>query len=207
MGFEDSAITRLRRYREEADRSLAMIREAEEAARGFADRLFSGLEYTVSLAREAGFEAQSEQSGDLLTLRVLVGDEAALTLGVLPGAAAEADEDLMHEDLSRYDLDPSGYSGRILGFSRTIGEEPCQTFAVYRDGVWKTRGVFVERARGKTGDADEILNGFCLRILGRLIDLAVLTGGAGRKWSADETYTASDLSENRAFPTQLRLPR
>ena len=207
MGFEDSALTRLGRYREEADRSLAVVREAEEAARGFADRLFSGLEYTVSLAREAGFEAQSEQSGGLFTLRILADDEAALTLGVLPGAAAETDEDLMHEELSRYDLDPSGYSGRILGFSQTVGEEPCQTFAVYRDGVWKTRGVFVERARGRTDDAEDILHGFCLRILGRLADLAALTGGAGRKWASDENYTLEDLAESRAFPTSLRLPR
>ena len=207
MGFEDSALTRLRRYREEADRSLGMVREAEQAAQSFAERLFSGLEYTVSLAREAGFEAESEQSGGLLTLRVSAGERAALTLGVVPGAAAETDEDLIHEELSRYDLEPSGYSGRILGFSPTIGEEPCQTFAVYRDGVWKTKGVFVERARGKTSDADEILHGFCLRIMGRLIDLAALTGGAGRKWSADETYTAADLAEDQPFPTKLRLPR
>lgn len=207
MGFEDSALTRLRRYREEADRSLGMVREAEQAARGFAGRLFPGLEYTARLAREAGFEAGSEQSGSLLDLRVSAGDGASLTLGVVPGAAAESDEDLMHEELSRYSLDPSGYSGRILGFSETVGEEPCQTFAVYRDGAWKTKGVFVERARGKTNDSDEILHGFCLRVLGRLIDLAALTGGAGRKWSAEETYTAADLAENHSFPTKLRLPR
>ena len=207
MGFEDSALTRLRRYHEEAGRSLDMVREAEEAARGFAGRLFSGLEYTVSLASEAGFEAQAEQSGSLLTLRVLAGEGASLTLGVVPGAAAETDEDLMHEELSRYDLDPSGYSGRVLGFSPTIGEQPCQTFAVYRDGVWKTRGIFVERARGKTTDSDEILHGFCLRIVGRLIDLAALTGGAGRKWASDENYTLDALCENHPFPTKLRLPR
>ena len=209
MGFEESALTRLGRYRDEADHSLATIREAEEAARGFAGRLFSGLEYTASLAREAGFEADSEQSGGLLALRVSAGDraEASITLGVVPGAAAETDEDLMHEELSRYSLDPSGYSGRILGFSEPVGEESCQTFAVYRDGVWKTNCVFVERARGKTDDSEEILRGFCLRIMGRLIDLAALTGGAGRKWSADYAYTLEDLAENNAFPTKLRLPR
>jgi hypothetical protein len=38
---------------------------------------------------------------------------------------AETDEDLMHEDLSRYVLDPSGYSGRILSFSRSAGDRPC----------------------------------------------------------------------------------
>src|SRR3712207_7269992 len=35
----------------------------------------------------------------------------------------------------------------------------CQTFAVYRDGVWKTRGIFVEKARGRVDDPDEVLNG------------------------------------------------
>ncbi len=42
----------------------------------------------------------------------------------------------MHEELSRYVLDPSGYSGRILGWSEQVGESPCQIFAVYRDGLW-----------------------------------------------------------------------
>ena len=30
MGFEDSVLTRLRRYREEADRSLALMREVDD---------------------------------------------------------------------------------------------------------------------------------------------------------------------------------
>lgn len=208
MGFEDSALTRLRRYREEADRSLSLLRETEEAARGFSERLFTGLGYTAALAREAGFEADAEEHGGLLTLRVDAGDgAAALTLGAISGAAAESDEDLMHEGLSHYSLDPSGYSGRILGFSAAVGEGPCQTFAVYRDGVWKTKGVFVERARGKTDDADEILNGFCLRILGRLVDLAALTGGAGQGWSDNGSYALDDLAKRHDFPTRLRLPR
>ena len=98
--------------------------------------------------------------------------------------AAETEEDLMHEELSRYSLEPSGYSGRILGWSAEAGDAPCQTFAVYRDGVWKTRGLFVTRARGRVDDLDDVLNGFCLRILGRLIDLASLSGGAGRRWTS-----------------------
>lgn len=208
MGFKDSALTRLRRYREESDRSLALIREAEETARGFSERLFSGLGYTASLAREAGFDAEVWEKEGLITLRLDAGGgAAALTLGLVSGAAAETDEDLMHEELSHYSLDPSGYSGRVLGFSAAVGEWPCQTFAVYRDGVWRTKGVFVERARGKTNDADEILNGFCLRILGRLVDLAALTGGAGLGWSDDGAYTLDDLSKRRDFPTRLRLPR
>lgn len=209
MGFEDSALTRLRRYREEANRSLKLVREAEEAARGFSERLFSGLGYTAAFAREAGFEAETTEESGLLTLRVAAGEdaEASLVLGTVPGAAAESEEDLMHEELSHYSLDPSGYSGRILGFSEEVGEAPCQTFAVYRDGVWRTRGVFVERARGKIGDPDEILNGFCLRILGRLVDLAALTGGAGLRWAEDGYYTLGDLAQRRSFPTGLRLPR
>jgi hypothetical protein len=124
----------------------------------------------------------------------------------VPGSAAETDEDLMHEELSRYSLEPSGYSGRILGWSKEAGDAPCQTFAVYRDGVWKTRGLFVTRARGRVDDPDDVLNGFCLRILGRLIDLASLSGGAGRRWT-DGSYALKDLLEGRRAPTTLRWPR
>jgi hypothetical protein len=77
---------------------------------------------------------------------------------------------------------------------------------VYRDGVWKTRGLFVTRARGRIDDPDDVLNGFCLRILGRLIDLAFLSGGAGRRWT-DEPYALKDLLEGRRAPTTLRWPR
>ena len=211
MGIEDAALVRLRRYRKEADRSLELTREAEAAARRLSERLFSGLQYTAVLAREAGFEVESEGGGGVLVLKVRTDSstpavEARLTLGLLKGAAAESDEDLMHEELSRYDLDPSGYSGRVLGWSEAVGEDACQTFAVYRDGVWKTKGVFVEKARGKVDDSEDVMNGFCLRITGRLIDLAALTGGAGRRWSA-ESYTLPELLGGESFPTELRLPR
>jgi hypothetical protein len=112
----------------------------------------------------------------------------------------------MHEDLSRYSLDPSGYSGRILGWSEEAGEEPCQTFAVYGDGVWKTKGLLVAKAHGRVDDADEILNGFCLRIVGRLVDLAALTGGAGRRW-APEPYALPDHLSGKEHPTEVRWPR
>lgn len=208
MGFEDSALTRLRRYREEADRSLALMQEAEETTRKFAERLFSGLEYTAALGRQAGFGVEAAHTKDVLNLSVTAGSEAEaeVTFGVLRGAASETDEDLMHEELSRYSLDPSGYSGRILGWSSAADEDVCQTFAVYRDGVWKTKGLFVTQARGKVEDPDEVINGFCLRILGRLVDLAGLTGGAGRKWSA-EPYTIPELLSGKSFPTTLRFPR
>ena len=208
MAFEDSALSRLRRYREEADRSLKLMREAEDANRKFAGRLFSGLEYTAALGRQAGFEVEVAHTKDLLNLTVESGPdvEAEVTFGVVRGAAAETDEDLLHEELSHYSLDPSGYSGRILGWSEAAGEEPCQTFAVYRDGVWKTKGLFVAQARGKTDDPDEVVNGFCLRILGRLIDLAALTGGAGRRWSL-ESYTLQELLGGKSFPTTPRFPR
>ena len=208
MGFEDSALTRLRRYREEADRSLALMREAEDTTRRFSERLFGGLEYTASLGRQAGFELETAYTKDLFNLRAVAGpnSEAEVTFGVLRGTAAETDEDLMHEELSHHNLDPSGYSGRVLGWSETAGPEVCQTFTVYRDGVWKTKGLFVNLARGKVDDPDEIINGFCLRILGRLIDLASLTGGAGRQWLA-ESYTLSELLEGREFPMVRRFPR
>jgi len=208
VGFDDSALTRLRRYREEANRSLAYIDEAEAAACGFSGRLFAGLEHTAVIARQAGFEVENEGGAGSFTLRALAapGAEARVSFGLVEGVAAETDEDLMHEDLSRYNLDPSGYSGRILGWTEAAGEDACQTFAVYRDGVWKTKGLFVAKARGRTDDPDDVLNGFCLRILGRLIDLAVLTGGAGRRWG-DGPYTLLDHLEKRSFPTEIRFPR
>ncbi|HEY6579974.1 MAG TPA: hypothetical protein VIZ60_02465 [Rubrobacter sp.] len=207
MGFEESALSRLRRYREEADRSLGEVREAEAMARRFAARLFAGLEYTAVLGRQAGLEIETTYAGGAIDLQAVAGtgSEAGVSFGLVPGAAAETDVDLMHEELSRYSLEPSGYSGRILGWSEEFGEAPCQAFAVYRDGVWKTTGLFVTKARGKVEDSDDIINGFCLRIVGRLIDLASLTGGAGRRW-ADEPYSLKDLLEGKRAPTSLRWP-
>jgi len=207
LGFEESALARLRHYRQEADRSLEQVREAEATARWFSGRLFAGLEYTAVLGRQAGFEIETTYAGGAFDLRTVAGpgSEAGVSFGVVPGAAAETDEDLLHEELSRYSLEPSGYSGRILGWSEVAGDEPCQTFAVYADGVWKTKGLFVVKARGRVDDPDDVLNGFCLRILGRLIDLASLTGGAGRRWT-DEPYALRDLLEGRGAPTALRWP-
>ena len=210
MGFEESALTRLRRYREEADLSLEVRRGIEEATRRFSERLFVGLEYAAALGRRAGFGLEAERAKDVLVLRVeaakLPGAEARLTLGLVRGVAAETDEDLMHEALSRFHLDPSGYSGRILGWSEEAGEEPCQTFAVYGDGVWKTKGLFVAKARGRVDDPDDVLNGFCLRVLGRLVDLSALTGGAGRRWTQGP-YTLPDLLSGKEHPTKIRWPR
>jgi len=207
LGFEESALARLRCYREEADRSLGQVREAEAPARRFAERLFAGLEYTAVLGRQAGFGIETAYAGGAIDLRAVAGpgSEAGASFGLVPGAAAETDEDLMHEELSHYSLEPSGYSGRILGWSEEAAEAPCQTFGVYRDGVWKTKGLFVAKARGKVDDPDDVMNGFCLRIVGRLIDLASLTGGAGRRWT-DEPYSLKDFLEGRHAPTALRWP-
>ena len=208
MGFEESALERLRHYRGEADRSLKVRRKIEATARRFSERLFAGLEYVVVLGQQASFEMEVERAKDVLVLKVEVapGAEVRFTLGLVSGAAAETDEELMHEDLSHYSLDPSGYSGRILGWSEAVGEEPCQTFAVYGDGVWKTKGLFVAKARGQVNDPDEILNGFCLRILGRLVDLAALTGGMGRRWTEDQ-YTLREFLSRKEHPTETRWPR
>ena len=126
MGFEESALKRLRRYREESDRLLEFQRGIEETARRYSQRLFAGLEYSAALGRKAGFGMETERAKRVLVLRVEAapGAETRLTLGLVGGVAAETDEDLMHEDLSRYSLDPSGYSGRILGWSEDAGEEP-----------------------------------------------------------------------------------
>ncbi len=208
MGFEESALVRLRRYREEADGSLGEIREVEAITRRFFGRLSRGLEYTAVLGRQAGFEIETTYAGGALDLRAVAGPghESGVSFGLAAGAAAETDEDLMHEELSRYSLEPSGYSGRILGWSEEVTDAPCQIFAVYRDGVWKTKGLFVSKARGKVDDPDDVLNGFCLRILGRLIDVASLSGGAGRRWT-EGPYTLRDLLEGRRAPTALRWPR
>jgi hypothetical protein len=53
MSFEEGALARLGRYRAEADLSLELVRETEEAARRFSERLFGGLEYTAARGREA----------------------------------------------------------------------------------------------------------------------------------------------------------
>jgi hypothetical protein len=177
-------------------------------ARRLFGRISAELEYTAVLGRQAGFEVETSYAGGALDVRAVAGPgaEAGVSFGVVSGAAAETDEDLMHEELSRYTLDPSGYSGRILGFSEAAGEEPCQVFAVYRDGVWRTKGLLVEKARGRVDDPDEILNGFCLRILGRLVDLAAPTRGAGRRW-AGGPYTLEDFLEGKRFPTETRWLR
>ena len=208
MGFEKSALLRLGRYREQASHSLSLMQEAQDAASLFSLRLFGGLEQVARLAREAGLAVDTGYEGEVFNLRVTVdpGWEAGLALGPLEGAAAETDEDLMHEELSRYTLDPSGYSGRIVGFSETTGEEPCQVFAVYRDGAWRTKGLLVEKARGRVNDPDDVLNGFCLRMLGRLVDLAAPTQGAGRRW-AKSPYALQDLLGGRRFPTETRWIR
>jgi hypothetical protein len=208
LSFEESALDRLRHYREEADRSLEVQRKVGETTLRFCERLLAGLEYAAALGRQADFGMEVERAKDVLVLRVEAapGAEARLTLGLVPGAAAETDDDLMHEDLSRYSLHPSGYSGRILGWSEEAGEEPCQTFAVYGDGVWKTKGLFVPKARGRVDDPDDVLNGFCLRIVGRLVDLAALTGGAGRRW-AQGPYTLPDLLSGKEHPTETRWPQ
>lgn len=208
MSFEENTLARLRRYRGEADRSLGLVREAERVARRFSGRLFGSLEYIAALGREAGFEVETARENETFRLRISAGPGAgaAATFGRLEGAAAETDEDLMHENLSHYNLDPSGYSGRILGWSEQTGEDLCQIFAVYRDGAWRTRGLFVAKARGRVDDPDEVLNGFCLRIVGRLVDLAALTGEVGKRWS-DEPYTLPDLLSGKEHPTEIRWPR
>jgi hypothetical protein len=206
VGFEESSLARLGRYHGEAGLTSGLVRDAENAARRFSVRLFGSLEYTAALGREAGFEVETAHGNRTFEIRISAGPGAvaAATFGLVEGAAAETDEDLMHEELSRYLLDASGYSGRILGFSEQVGETPCQIFAVYRDGIWKTKGIFVEKSRGKVDDPDEVLNGFCLRVLGRLVDLAAPTGGSGRRWGEGGTYTLADLRDGKRFPTETR---
>jgi hypothetical protein len=207
--FEETTLVRLRRYRAEAGETVRFAEETEQATRRFADRLFGGLEYVAELARRSGFEGlAAERTGGSVRLEVALrpGMETSATFGVLRGTAAENEEALMHEGLSRWGGEPSGYSGRVLGWSSAAGEEACQVFAVYRDGVWKTDGRFVARSRGRLTDPDEVMNGFCLRILGRVIDLAASTQGASRSW-AEGAYPLSAYLEGQEFPVEIRWPR
>lgn len=112
----------------------------------------------------------------------------------------------MHEELSRYSLDLAGYSGRTLGWSEEADEAACQIFSVYGEEVWKTKGLFVTRARGRVDDSDEVLSGVCLRILGLLVDLAALIGGTGRKWTK-ASYAILDLLSGKEHATQTRFPQ
>jgi hypothetical protein len=64
----------------------------------------------------------------------------------------------------------------------------------------------VEKARGRVDDPDEVLNGFCLRMLGRIVDLALPTQGAGRRW-AEGPYVLADLLAKKRFPTETRWLR
>ena len=85
MSFEESALVRLRRYREETDRSLEVQRSIEETTRRFSERLFAGLKYAAVLARRVGFEVEAERDEDVLVLQMgaAPGAEASLTLGLV----------------------------------------------------------------------------------------------------------------------------
>ena len=119
MGFEESALKRLVRYREEADLSGLSAWTEEGRPGGSPIASSPGWPEHAVLRAASGFEIETPTRGDVLDLRVVAGPGAGagVTFGVVGGAAAETDEDLMHEELSRYSLDPSGYSGRILGWS------------------------------------------------------------------------------------------
>ena len=86
MGFEQSALLRLRRYREEASLSLGFMREAEGAARAFSRRLFDGLEHVAKLAREAGFAVEAAHESEVFVVRSATGPgaEAGVVFGLLP---------------------------------------------------------------------------------------------------------------------------
>ena len=120
--------------------------------------------------------------------------------------AAEADEDLMHEESSRYRLDPPGYLGRVFGWSRAVGGHR-RIFAVYRNGVWKTKELSWRGLGAGWGTPTTCSAGFYLRILGWHLDLAPTTGGVGRQWGAAEWYGVARCLSGEAAPRQLRLPR
>lgn len=204
MSFDEGVAARFARYRGQADKTLEDIRLAEEAAWKFSERLFDGLEYCTRYASEAGFGASAERGETDIRLRLSAGENARseVVFARLPGAAHETDEYLMHEELSRHTLPTPGYSGRVLGWVEA-GEKPVQTFAVYRDGTWRTKGMLVEKSRGRIDDPEEVMRGFCLRILGRMVDLCAPTDGAGRIWTTDE-YALSEYERGTDLKTGTR---
>ncbi|WP_119065481.1 hypothetical protein [Rubrobacter indicoceani] len=204
MDFDAGAVARFRRYRKHADATLGDMRLAEEAARAFCERFFEELEYCTRYANEAGFEASTDRSERRMRLKLSAaeGAGAEVVFARLEGAAHETEEFLLHETLSRHTLPSEGYSGRVLGWAPPE-EEPCQTFSVYRDGSWRTTGLLVERSRGKTGDPKEVLRGFCLRILGRVVDLCAPTDGVGRVWRT-EKYRLSEYGRGAEPPVETR---
>ena len=152
-----------------------------------------------------GLEMEVERTRDVLILRVEVAPNAVarLTLGLL--STAETDEDLIHEDLSRYNLDPSGYPGRIPAWSRRQDRSfarPSESMPTAggrrsppslqrpaegrRPGPRSQRFVFADSraARGPGG----------------------AYRGVGRWWSG-ESYTLPDLLSRKEHPTELRWPR
>lgn len=205
MGFEEGAVSRFKRYRRDADQTLEDIKLAEEAAKKLSGRLFDGLEHCVRYAREAGFEVEVGRGDTEIRIKLSAAEGATseVVFAFLEGAASEADEYLMHEELSRHTLPSAGYSGRILGWVSPGGEGPCQVFAVYRDGTWRTKGMLVEKSRGKLDDPEEVLRGFCLRILGRMVDLCVPTDGVGRLWRT-EKYTLLEYEREEMPRTETR---
>ena len=83
MSFEESALKRLRRYREEAEVSLEVRRSIEETTRRFSEQLFGGLEYAAALGRRSGFGMEVDRAREVLVLRVETapGPERALRSG------------------------------------------------------------------------------------------------------------------------------
>jgi hypothetical protein len=59
----ESALVRLRRYREQASLSLGLMREVEDAAHKFSRRLFGGLDLVAALVREVGFAVEVARDG------------------------------------------------------------------------------------------------------------------------------------------------
>jgi hypothetical protein len=128
------------------------------------------------------------------------------------GVAAEADEDLMHEELSRYRLDPPGYLGRVFGWSRAVGGHR-RIFAVYRNGVWKTKELSWRGLGAGWGTPTTCSTGFYLRILGWHLDLAPTTGGVARYLSGEACdgrnaggYSLVRFLDGEDAPTERRLP-
>ena len=204
MGFEESALARLRRYREEAEAPLDRS-VSRATTRRFAERLFAGSSNTSGWAAGRLRDRGPPTAGGAFDLRAVAehGSEAGVTSWVVPGAAAEADEDLMHEELRRYSL-----KLRVLrphhSAVREAPEAPCQTFAYTQTGCGSPRALVAKAPRqGRRSRRHH------KRLLPQDSGAPDRPGfpHRRRRQTLDRgAYSLRDLLEGRRAPTELRWP-
>lgn len=67
------------------------------------------------------------------------------------------------------------------------------------------KGLFVVKARGRTEDPDDVLNGFCLRMLGRLVELGAYRRRGAQVGRSPVYVTGSSFGEGASHKDALAL--